>query len=417
MPVPKPDLFFKNAAGRWRRRAQSAADAPLKIFSPYITGKQALHLSAGRENAEVYTLFEAELFMSGASALVELRALLKAQVAVYQLPGLHAKIVWIPGTFLSIGSQNLTSRGKRNKEATATVSHQPWMDHVESALEHWIQERELITLEMVEDMERAIIPLRREFQKTRVKLIAVNKLVESAEATRRRLREEEEKRKRRREVQRRDRGSLFEQSFRRLRASAEMTAVVREFNTGRVSLVAAPGYSFLRWVIDGEAVDLQELKRYLCVVPELGRLGWARVSNGLISYVESGVRRESTTFLGKKCTVKWNATERLGAHDHNLTFEVIGHSELQSPTFKLWLDADHVELIEREDVNKDVLGRWEEIAPEIVRHLTRPFKYGQRLTGKKADRFLYANVGSEFRVRLARLAGHVILVAEAVSRP
>lgn len=415
MPIPKPRLIFKSASSQWRRHALSAATAPIKIFSPYITGSQTFHLTVGRAHAEVYTLFDAELFVLRASDLKQLHRLLEAGIDLYHLPDLHAKMVWIPGVYLSVGSQNLTSKGMRNKEATAAVSHEPWLDRVELELDQWIEHRQPITLEMIEDMERAVAPLLGEFQKLKAKLGAVDEVVAAAEASRERARQEALKRQRQQTPK--GRRARFAPSFRRLHASTEITSVVKEFQSGRMSLVAPPGYSFLRWAVHGSRVDLRRLNRYLCVVPELGRLGWARLSNTRITYVESSVRKGSATFLGKKCVVEWSGSQRLDHTDHNLTFEVSGHPDLPDFALTAWVDADHLEFTNEEGVDKEVLSRRDEISAEIVRHLTQPFKYGRKLTGRTAEEFFYAHVGGQFRVRLARLAGHNILVAEAVSRP
>lgn len=408
MIEPKPQIYFKNVAGQWLRHAQSSADAPIKVFSPYITGPKTLRLVEARENAEVYTLFDAELFISRASSLAELKKMLNAQVSVYLLPGLHAKIVWIPGIYLTIGSQNLTYKGMKNKEATVTISHTPWMAEVEDALEHWTQERKPITLDMVEDMANAIAQLLPAFQQLQVQLIQIDEAVKTAEA--------EREQQRQRTAEKQEQKRLFQQSFKQLHVSGVMVAKVKKFPTGRVSLVAPLDHSFLRWVINGNTFFLYKFKRYLCVVPELGRLGWARVSQGFISFVESSVQKESAIFLGEKCRTTWSAKESLEAGGHNLTFEITGHPTFHSHTFKLWIDANQIKHINAQDADKKTLSRWEEISTEIVRHLTLPFKYNQKLTGKKADQFFDAEEDSEFRVRLALLAGHEILVVEAVYR-
>lgn len=416
MPQPKPGLHFNNAAGQWRRRVAAAVSAPLKIFSPYITGKQALHLARGRDQTEVYTLFEAELFASRASALSEVKALLMTGVDVYRLPDLHAKILWIPGHFLSVGSQNLTSQGMRNKEATAIIAHEPWMTQVETALDRWIQQRQRITLEMVAHMESEIIPLRAEFKKLRSKFLGIDEAVRAAERQRQQLRAEKNKRLRRKGNDQNVRLSAFRQSFERLHASSEIAATVRKYDGGRVSLVAAARTSFLRWEIDGEAVNLERMKRYLCVVPELGRLGWARVSNGFISFVARSLVTESTKFLGERCKVEWSAYHDEEVDECNLTFEISAHPALPNSKLRLWVDADQVKLVDSGSVDNEIRARWDEVSVEIARHLTRPFKYEHNLTGDSADEFFYAEVDSEFRVRVARLTGHLILVAEAVDR-
>jgi hypothetical protein len=305
----------------------------------------------------------------------------------------------------------------RNKEATASVSHLPWMSQVESALRVWIKERKLITPERVFDMERAIGHMRRDFKKWKEKLATVDQAVRAAEVKRERLRQLANERRRREELVRPARLSHFGQSFRQLRASDEVKAVIRDFDTGRVSLVAQSGYSFVRWSIDGRTVELNRLRRYLCVVPELGCLGWARVSHGAISLIERFRRTKSTKFLGAKCGVAWRAIGHADVGDHNLELTLTAHPALGDPVFRLWVDADDVKLIAAEGVDRKELGRWDVIAAEITRHLTQPFDYSRRLAGAKADDFFHAMIGSDFRVRLARLAEHEILVAEAVNRP
>lgn len=415
MPKPKPRLIFKSASSQWRRYALSAANAPIRIFSPYITGSQAFRLADGRARAEVYTLFKAELFMSRASDLKQLRTLLQAGIDLYLLPGLHAKLVWIPGVYLSVGSQNLTSKGMRNKEATAAVLHEPWLDRVEPELDRWVQDRQTITLEMIADMEHAVAPFLGEYQKMKAKLVAIDDMVAAAKGAR--ARERQGSLELQHQETLRDRRALFEQSFRQLHTSNEITSVVRESELGLVSLVAPPGYSFLRWWINGHPVELLTLNRYLCVVPELGRLGWARLSNTRITFFASSVRRASATFLGRKCVVQWSGSQRLDFPDSNLTFAISEHPDLPDFSLAAWVDADHIKFTNEENIDEEVLSRKDEISSEIIRQLTQPFKYERKLTGKTADEFLFADVGSEFRVRVARLAGQYILVAEAASRP
>lgn len=95
------------------------------ILSPYLTGLATKVLEAvPQEAAAVYTLFDAELFLSGGSSLETLRWIVQRNHALFMLPKLHAKIVLIPGLLASIGSQNMTTGGQHNNTKRPRPSSQ-----------------------------------------------------------------------------------------------------------------------------------------------------------------------------------------------------------------------------------------------------------------------------------------------------
>ncbi len=116
------ELYVKNIAHRWRKEMRRVT-AKAYILSPYITSSTAdsvlAHLDENVCLPEIYTTFSAELFASKASSLRTLKTMVDQGYPLYHLPNLHAKIVLMPGTFASIGSQNLTLAGTRNKEASS----------------------------------------------------------------------------------------------------------------------------------------------------------------------------------------------------------------------------------------------------------------------------------------------------------
>jgi hypothetical protein len=69
------------------------------------------------------------------------------------------------GEFVSIGSQNLTARGVRNREATYCSADPVQVAQVEKMLGRWIEEATPITAEMVEDARRLLRPIEKEFPK------------------------------------------------------------------------------------------------------------------------------------------------------------------------------------------------------------------------------------------------------------
>ena len=80
-------------------------------------------------------------------------------MAVYQLPNLHAKIVLIPDIFASIGSQNITKRGTLNREATSVFTRPEAVATIREAIRPWLDERQPISREMIDEMDAALPPL------------------------------------------------------------------------------------------------------------------------------------------------------------------------------------------------------------------------------------------------------------------
>jgi len=110
-------------------------------------------------------------FAAGSSSLKTLKRLALDGFELYQLPKLHAKIIIIPGVFASIGSQNLTSRGKQNREASVVIDDPKEIFKIEKMTEAWLSERKPITYEMIGDFEKILPPLQRSFKEFRQKSI------------------------------------------------------------------------------------------------------------------------------------------------------------------------------------------------------------------------------------------------------
>lgn len=420
--MPKPTLHFGDISEHWQKQSLSATAASIKIFSPYITGRQTLQLASRHPSAEVYTVFDAELFVAGASSLHELRALIEAEVAVYHLPDLHAKIVWIPDSFLSVGSQNLTNRGRQNREATVAIDHDPWMSDVEKELQLWLANRLAISIEMIDDMAEAVDPLLEDSRRRRAAHDETNKAIIAADAIRREAeRQRLETEQRRLAVEQRNR--LFATSFRSLTSSRLMIATISD--SGRrlpgESLIAPPGRSFLRWDIDGEAANLERFNRYLCVVPELSRFGWARITQGFITFIEREIHRDYVRFLDAHCAVVMKAIDPTEGVAFNMILEIKRHPVLGTASLRLWVDAGGVDLVEVTGVDTPearggIQQRWTEMRLEVVRLMTNRFKYSANLTGENAGKFFYGEPGSEFKVQLAKWGDQPVLIAEAVTR-
>ena len=119
--------------------------------SPFITGELCASLVEGNANARIYTRFDVPLFASGGSSLDQLEALLRSGHQLFKIDDLHAKVVMDESSFVTIGSQNLTKRGKlHNKELTASFTSSQVRDLVKARIAPWLENAEPITAEMID---------------------------------------------------------------------------------------------------------------------------------------------------------------------------------------------------------------------------------------------------------------------------
>ena len=159
------EFYLRSVARRWKREV-GESDHVL-LFSPYLTSRTAeavLGTTPGGR-CEVYTVSNAENFASGASSIHTLMKLREHGCSLYDLPGLRAKIVLVPGAFASIGSQNATRQGTMNKEATSVFTAPEAVALIRAMVEPWLDERRAITADMIDELNLALPPLIRAMRK------------------------------------------------------------------------------------------------------------------------------------------------------------------------------------------------------------------------------------------------------------
>lgn len=157
----KTQIAIRNVASVWRC-AFSKAQSRVIVFSPYLTSTTVLRHVASP--LSVYTEFSVELFASGASSFRVLREITEWEdTEVFWLPNLHAKIMIVDEDMLTIGSQNMTTRGERNLEATAIIRCSDQIARTSQTLEKWMERATPITLDLLHEMEPLIPPARKLF--------------------------------------------------------------------------------------------------------------------------------------------------------------------------------------------------------------------------------------------------------------
>ena len=256
------EVYLRSIDRRWKKELETA-DGKVTILSPYLTSStaEAIITKVPSTNCEVYTLFSVENFASGASSVKTLRNLFDAGYALFHLPRLHAKVVLVSGKLATIGSQNLTANGIRNREASLLINSQNEVREIEGALEPWLVERQTISAEMISDIERLLPQVRRLFLSSRRAASDLEKKIWSFESTREQQKEEERKRSNRR-IQRRNR--RIAEARTRVTPFVERTNISRElaarfvresawsyFNPHR-ERIPAPRHSKNMYGVDGD---------------------------------------------------------------------------------------------------------------------------------------------------------------------
>lgn len=272
-------IFLRDIAETWKDVLNT--DKKVYILSPYITSIIETLLK-NPNNCEIYTTFEFRNFLSGSSDIQTLKKLISKDVKIYSIPKLHAKIVLVSETFVSIGSQNLTNNGTKNKEATVTSREKEVVEFVESKIKEWIIERKAVSLEMLDDVENRINLIQENYDKLQAEIKESNKFVDEQE--------------KKREIERKKRKDRFKQTIsevkdksRSIIGTIKKKKFLREFKSGYVedgerwTLILNDNKIFL------DSLIISSRCRYLAVNSNNNKLGWARVNKKSITYFSSGV--------------------------------------------------------------------------------------------------------------------------------
>lgn len=160
------EYYLRSIDRRWRKELKKASGKIL-VFSPYLTSTTAESVlkDVKSGSCEIYTRFSVEDFATGSSSLKTLKLLAVRGFKLYKSQKLHAKMIIVPGVFASIGSQNLTSGGMHNREASVVISDPKEVAKIEKMVKNWIVECQPITDEMITEVEELLPPLQRKFKK------------------------------------------------------------------------------------------------------------------------------------------------------------------------------------------------------------------------------------------------------------
>jgi hypothetical protein len=414
-------FYFRSIVRRWQSEI-AASKAQVSIFSPYLTSNTADIVLAGAapDRCKVFTRFEAEDFASGASSLFTLRRLCERGFVVYSVPSLHAKVVIVAGKFASIGSQNLTSGGTRNREASVVFTEPQEVARIEKFANSLLDGKRRITLEMISDIEEGLRTIQKDFERGRVAAHALSLEAERKEDARKA------------ERWRQFRSALARLKKRSSPVSARVTRISTvmvnrrfgsEFYDPPITLLADPSDDLTWWDMGDRWEYLKKAHRYLCINLKSGRIGWARVFKSRISRVEDGIDGLSVQFATKTCKIDVIAARTAEEMEiFNVCVKVSVPGAVGELTVRAWFTVEGlsiVDILQSPDasvglvtIKKWLLRHKEYFKNEVLPLLLEPFQYEHNLGGHDADEF-FGPVGSRCRLHLRLVGRNPIIVAKA----
>ena len=273
-----------NIAPSWQ---EGLAGRPAAILlMPYVTGRTATEIADALGSAgTLVTRLDLLDFVSGASSIDALLAVQKAGMEIRALPDLHAKL-FVTAETTTIGSQNLTARGTRNKEMSILVQAVDDREAVRDIAEAWVEEARAVGRAEIEEIARRVRLLAPAWEQLKDRADVEEEALETW-----RKREAEERRRRSR--------SRVSEIKRTALSSASSVRVVFEPNRtppagGVDDLIltrADSDASFLDWKMkDGSTYRLRNRARYPVIEATSGQIRFARISKTRINFFEKTFR-------------------------------------------------------------------------------------------------------------------------------
>lgn len=170
-------ILLRDASKAWVSVAElPSRENEIFILTPYVTGRiiKEIVTASGTKTVHLITSLNAQSVIAKSLDLELIRELLARQVKVYSHDKLHAKIL-INGDQAIIGSQNFTTGGKFNKEASVhlklTASNQ---DNLAKIINDVIEGSTYLTLKEIDRFQHLCKKYFDELNELNVKLNQIN---------------------------------------------------------------------------------------------------------------------------------------------------------------------------------------------------------------------------------------------------
>lgn len=299
------EIIAKDSFHAWKRRVR-AASRSATIFTPYLDRTAKLILDAGahlsKDNLIVVTAWDEEMLLQTPSQLIAMKGLLRAGYGLKCLDGLHAKILFTDESLVTVGSQNFTQRGRRNKEATSLFALNITDTEFAQTLGGWLRAAEPVDEDLLDLLIQRLRPKIRQHKNLLREAAVIANDCRAEWLHAKTIREREDEAKRRRHEQERLR-QLEQSSTVRLKggeAFAELREV-GEWENRHETLLVYSG-SLTGWERRNAAGEweacIDRLSNYPAYFPESARLGFARVASTRITYIRTSVDWSKTELFG-----------------------------------------------------------------------------------------------------------------------
>jgi len=416
------NLYFRNVSRRWKKEAVSTNS--LIFLSPYITSSTAETVLLANEHlsCQIYTVFKAENFACRASSLKTLKKLIQNGCELFHIDGLHAKVM-LSDNFISIGSQNLTNKGKSNLEASFCSDDSNFIKYSHSEVDKWISLAKEITIEMLEDMEKEIAPWIIEYDKLKKLFQLSDDVITEKENIRQELEENRVKKilaDKERLIQ------LANNARNVVQSNRTISARVRDTGTHVCTYSLVPvtkAANFINWQILGQRKILEKKKRYLFMDLDNGRVGWARVNKTQITYFENSVVKNKSVSIGNwQCRLTFMSNWSDIQSEHNLTIEIKYLNTNVKLVYDCHFDLKFITNISLNTQKSQNHSKAEEIKLWNETHTTEfsnslahlifsPFLYNKKLTGEQANKF-FTQPSRLRKISLGLINGFPILLSK-----
>lgn len=432
-PPPKRDQYAaEDHLPEWIL-AKAASAKEVWATSPYVTDARLFQAAKGSA-ARLYIDFSAMHFITGASSLEVLKSLRQNKVDIYHVACLHAKVILIDSTCFSVGSQNLTKRGRnKNLEASFISGQEASSTDVVTFFQRIHAQARRISLLDITAMEKLVAPWIAKFKVIDNAAARMDSQIKAAEQARQNAQMLARRRMRRARSQLK-RFLNEAESKPHDQLMAEIRTIYHPWNSltasgigncSTDSLVPCDPKQNFEALFKGLGIWPRRLNRYLVINEETGQLGFVRLGKTRWTFFADGVDfmvpisfaertlRMSIRFDWKPAKESprngvvnlraWEDQENspvVASVDFAFTPAKIELGEIECTGANLSLAEYIVSRPNEQEAAK------ESLKARLLSQLTEPFTFEHNLIGREAASFFGSK--STYRVRLHHLGNMAV---------
>ncbi|WP_028522591.1 phospholipase D-like domain-containing protein [Runella limosa] len=269
------DLFEKwvNLVGK--------AEYSIEVFTPYLDYTIITLLESVPEQIRVtiVTALDGDSLFQRGHQLKSLKEAINKGIFVKNLNGLHAKILVVDNTFISLGSQNFTKRGRKNKEAGMISEASFKNSKLITTLNNWKEESKIISTELIEELliylnknEEEISKIKKEFD------LSVEKIISDYNQ---------------RELEKQIKNSsYFNSTYRFAQGEVILTRTIPPPNYNYYSFFAQEHNNLCKWIKTNsenheEQIELEDYKYYPALNVNTMQMSYLRIHTSRITFMKS----------------------------------------------------------------------------------------------------------------------------------